>query len=53
MIYLKTYFYREFEFEYILANLKETFNYIDKFIVTEFNCHHTDLRVMTVHNNHE
>lgn len=41
MIYLKTYFYREFEFEYILANLKETFNYIDKFIVTEFNCHHT------------
>ena len=37
MIYLKTYFYTEHEFKFLKLNLIEGFNYIDKFIICEYN----------------
>lgn len=41
MIYLKTYFYTENEVKFLKLNLLESFNYIDKFIICEFNRTHT------------
>jgi hypothetical protein len=37
MIYLKTYFYTEHKIKFLKLNLLETFNHIDKFIISEFN----------------
>jgi hypothetical protein len=41
MIYLKTYFYTLNEVKFLRANLKESYNHIDKFIICESNIHHT------------
>lgn len=41
MIYLKTYFYVEHEFQFLAANLEEAYPHIEKFIVCEFNRTHT------------
>ena len=41
MIYLKTYFYTEHEVKFLKLNLLESFDYIDKFIICEFNRTHT------------
>ncbi len=43
MIYLKTYFYTHLEIPYIIANLKECYNHIDKMIACEYNVHHTGM----------
>lgn len=41
MIYLKTYMYAQHELEFIIANLQECYDHIDKMIVCEFNINHT------------
>lgn len=41
MIYLKTYFYVKFEIDYLILNLLESYNFIDKFIIVEHNRTHT------------
>jgi len=41
MIYLRTYFYAPHEMNFIVLNLLESYPYIDKFIVCEFNRTHT------------
>ena len=41
MIYLKTYFYAPHEIDYIYLNLCESYDFIDKFIVCEYNVYHT------------
>jgi hypothetical protein len=41
MIYLKTYCYGPHEIDFINLNLKESYDYIDKFIVCEYNRSHT------------
>lgn len=43
MIYLKTYFYVEHEIQFLIANLKEAYPYIEKFIINEFNRTHTGM----------
>lgn len=43
MIYLKTYFYVEHEFQFLSLNLKQAYNHIDKFIICEFNRTHTGM----------
>ena len=40
-VYLKTYFYVEHEFQFLAANLIESYPYIEKFIMCEFNRTHT------------
>ena len=44
MIYLKTYCYAPHEVEFIVANLKECYDYIDKMIVCEFDINHTGVK---------
>tara|TARA_B100002019_G_scaffold99984_1_gene86110 strand:+ start:9464 stop:10231 length:768 start_codon:yes stop_codon:yes gene_type:complete len=44
MIYLKTYCYAPHEVEFIIANLKECYDYIDKMIVCEFDINHTGVK---------
>jgi len=44
MIYLRTYFYSSHEIPFIIANLKESYKYIDKFVLCEFNYTHTGLK---------
>jgi len=44
MIYLKTYCYAPHEIDFIIANLKECYNHIDKMIVCEFDIHHTGVK---------
>ena len=44
MIYLKTYCYAPHEIEFIIANLKECYDYIDKMIVCEFDINHTGVK---------
>ena len=41
MIYLKTYFYTEHEIKFLIMNLIESYNHIDKFIICEHNRTHT------------
>jgi len=41
MIYLKTYFYVEHEFQFLAANLEESYPHVEKFIMCEFNRTHT------------
>lgn len=41
MIYLKTYFYTEHEIKFLKLNILESFDFIDKFIICEFNRTHT------------
>ena len=41
MIYIKTYCYSKHELPFVLANLSEGYNYIDKFCVYEYNFTHT------------
>lgn len=41
MIYLKTYFYVEHEFQFLKYNLEESYDFIEKFIICEFNRTHT------------
>jgi len=41
MTYLKTYFYAQNEIEYLIYNLMESYQHIDKFIICEFNRTHT------------
>jgi len=43
MIYLKTYFYVEHEFQFLAANLKESYPHVEKFIICEFNRTHTGM----------
>ena len=44
MIYLKTYCYAPHEVDFIIANLKECYDYIDKMIVCEFDINHTGVK---------
>lgn len=44
MIYLKTYCYAPHEVEFIITNLKECYDYIDKMIVCEFDINHTGVK---------
>ena len=44
MIYLKTYMYAPHELEFIIANLEECYEHIDKMIVCEFNINHTGVK---------
>ena len=44
MIYLKTYCYAPHEVEFIVANLKECYDYIDKMIVCESDLNHTGVK---------
>ena len=44
MIYLKTYCYAPHEIDFIIANLKECYDHIDKMIVCEFDIHHTGVK---------
>jgi len=41
MIYLKTYFYVEHEIKFLIMNLLEAYDHIDKFIICEHNRTHT------------
>ena len=41
MIYLKTYFYVPHEIKFLVMNLIESYNHIDKFIICEYNRTHT------------
>ena len=41
MVILKTYFYTYFEFDYLLMNLLESYDYVDKFLIMEYNRTHT------------
>ena len=43
MIYLKTYFYVEHEIKFLKMNLEESYDYVDKFIICEFNRTHTGM----------
>ena len=43
MIYLKTYFYSPHEIKFLKLNLMEAYDYIDKFIICEYNMRHTGL----------
>ena len=43
MIYLKTYFYVEHELQFLKYNLIESYPYIQKFIICEFNKTHTGM----------
>jgi len=43
VIYLKTYFYVEHEIQFLIANLKEAYPHIEKFIINEFNRTHTGM----------
>lgn len=43
MIYLKTYFYVEHEFQFLKYNLEEAYPHIDKFIICEYNKTHTGM----------
>ena len=42
-VYLKTYFYVEHEIKWLKCNLLESFDYIDKFIICEYNVTHTGM----------
>ena len=44
MIYIKTYCYSKHELPFVLANLSEGYNYIDKLILYEYNYTHTGLK---------
>ena len=44
MIYLKTYCYTPHEIDFIIANLKECYPYIEKMIVCEFDINHTGVK---------
>ena len=44
MIYLKTYCYAPHEIDFVIANLKECYDHIDKMIVCEFDIHHTGVK---------
>lgn len=44
MIYLKTYCYAPHEIEFIIANLTECYEHIDKMIVCEFDINHTGVK---------
>ena len=44
MIYLKTYCYAPHEIDFIIANLRECYDHIDKMIVCEFDIHHTGVK---------
>jgi len=44
MIYLKTYMYAPHELEFIITNLEECYDHIDKMIVCEFNINHTGVK---------
>jgi hypothetical protein len=41
MLYLKSYCYSQHELPFIIANLDEGFNYIDKYYLYEYNARHT------------
>ena len=51
MLYLKTYCYTPHEIEFIIANLKECYDYIDTMIVCEFDIHHTGVKREFEHQN--
>lgn len=51
MIYLKTIFSAPNEIKYIKLNLKESYNYIDKLIICEFNMTHTGISRELIFNN--
>tara|TARA_R100000657_G_C4679754_1_gene127551 strand:- start:976 stop:1749 length:774 start_codon:yes stop_codon:yes gene_type:complete len=44
MIYLKTYMYAPHELEFIIANLEECYDHIEKMIVCEFDINHTGVK---------
>ena len=44
MIYFKTYFYSPHEVPFLILNLRESYKYIDKFIICEFNYTHTGIK---------
>ena len=44
MIYLKTYCYAPYEIDFIVANLKECYDHIEKMIVCEFDINHTGVK---------
>ena len=44
MIYLKTYCYAPHEIDFIIANLKECYDHIEKMIVCEFDINHTGVK---------
>lgn len=52
MIYLKTYFYVELEIKYLIMNLIESYDYIDKFIIVEHNTYHNGRKREYIFNNY-
>ena len=50
-IFLKTYCYTENEIQFIIANLKECYDHIEKMIVCEFDIHHTGVKRNFQHKN--
>jgi hypothetical protein len=44
MIYFKTYFYAPYEVPFLILNLRESYKYIDKFVICEFNYTHTGIK---------
>ena len=44
MIYFKTYFYSQHEIPFLILNLRECYNYVDKFVICEFNYTHTGIK---------
>ena len=53
MIYFKTYFYSPHEIPFLILNLRESYKYIDKFIICEFNYTHTGMRKEYIWNYHK
>ena len=43
-IYLKTYCYAPHEIEFVIANLSECYDHIEKMIVCEFDINHTGVK---------
>ena len=43
MIYLKSYCYNKHELAFIIANLMEGYNFIDKLLLYEYNFTHTGI----------
>lgn len=53
MIYFKTYFYAAYEIPFLILNLRESYNHIDKFVICEFNYTHTGLKRKYIWDQHK
>lgn len=53
MIYLKTYFYSSHEIPFIILNLMEAYEHIDKFIICEYDYTHTGIERKYIFDNHK